>query len=38
MDLPGLVFIDQECGNPKEVLDGEELTGSNDRKRKSEVL
>ena len=37
MDLPGLMFIDQECGNLKEIFDGEELTKSNDRKRKSEV-
>ena len=38
MDLPWLMFIDQECGNLKEVVDGEELTRSNDRKRTSAVL
>ena len=38
MDLPGLMFIDEECGNLKEVVDGGELTRINDRTRKSEVL
>ena len=38
MDLPGLMFIDEECGNLKEVVDCGELTRINDRTRKSEVL
>ena len=38
LDLPGLMFIDEECGNLKVVLDGGEYTRNNDKKRKSEVL
>ena len=38
MDLLRLMFIDEECGNLKVVFDGGELTRSNNRKRKSEVL
>ena len=38
MDLPGLMFIDAECGNLKEVVDGGKLTRINDRTRKSDVL
>ena len=35
MDLPGLMFINEECGNLILVLDGGEVTRNNDRKRKS---
>ena len=38
MYLTRLMFIDEECGNLKVVLDGGEQTRSNNRKRKSEVL
>ena len=38
MDLPGLMFINEECGNFKVVVDGGELTRNNDRERKSKVL
>ena len=38
MDLSGLMFIHEECENLEEVVDNEELTRNNDRKRKSEVL
>ena len=38
LDLPGLIFINGECGNLKVVVDGGELTRNNDRKRRSEVL
>ena len=36
--LPRLMFIDEECGNLKIVVDGGELTRNNDRKKSSEVL
>ena len=38
MYLPRLMFIDEECGNLKAVVDGGQLTRNNNRKRKSEVL
>ena len=38
LDLPGLMFSNEECGNLKEVVNGGEYTRNNDRKRKSEVL
>ena len=38
VDLPRLMFIDEECGNLKVVADGGELTRNNDRKKSSEVL
>ena len=38
MDLPGLMFINEEFGNLQVVVDGGELTKNNDRKRRSEVL
>ena len=33
VDLPRLLFIDEECGNLQVVVDGGELTGNSDRKR-----
>ena len=38
MDLPQLMFIDEECGNLKVVVDGGKITRNNNIKRKSEVL
>ena len=38
MDLPKLMFIDEECGNLKVVVDGGKFTRNNNRNRKSEVL
>ena len=38
LDLPRLMFIDEECGNLKVVLDGGEYARNNDKKRKSEFL
>ena len=38
MDLPKLMFIDEECGNLKLVVDGGKITRNNNIKRKSEVL
>ena len=38
LDSPGLMFIREECGNLKVVVDGGELTRNNDGKRMSEVL
>ena len=38
MDLPKLMFIDEECGNLKVVVDGGKFTRNNNRKRKLEVL
>ena len=38
MDLPKLMFIDEECGNLKVVVDNGQFTRNNNRKRKSEVL
>ena len=38
MDLPRLMFIDEECGNLKLVLDGGELARSISRRKKSDVL
>ena len=37
MDLPKLMFIDEECGNLKVVFDGGQFTRNNNRKRKPEV-
>ena len=33
MDLPGLMFINEEYGNRKVVVDGGEVTRNNDGKR-----
>ena len=33
MDLPSLMFIDEECGNLSVVVDGGELTKNNNRKK-----
>ena len=38
MDFPRLLFIDEECGNLKVVVDGGEFTRNDNRKGKSEVL
>ena len=38
VDLPRLMFIDEECGNFKVVVDDGELTVNNNRKKSSEVL
>ena len=38
LDLPGLIFSNEECGNLKVIVNGGEYTGNNDRKRKLEVL
>ena len=38
VDLPKLMFIDEECGNLKVVVDGEGLTRNNNSKKSSEVL
>ena len=38
VDLPKLMFIDEELGNLQVVFDGGELTRNNNRKKKSEVL
>ena len=38
MDLPKLMFIDEEYGNLKVVVDGGQFTKDNNRKGKSEVL
>ena len=38
VDLPGLMSIEQECGNLKLVDEDGELTRNNNRKIKSEVL
>ena len=35
--LPRLVFIDEECGNLKLVVDGADLTRNINRKRKSSL-
>ena len=34
LDLPGLIFINQQCGNLKVVVDGGELTRNIKRKKK----
>ena len=38
MDLLRLMFIDEECGNLKVVVDGGELTRNINGKKKSDVL
>ena len=38
VDLPRLMLINEESGNLKIVVDGEELTRNNNIKKKSEVL
>ena len=38
VDLPRLIFIDEECEDLKVVVDGGQLTRNNKRKRKSKVL
>ena len=38
VDLPRLIFIIEECGNLKVVVDGGEVTINIDRKKKSDVL
>ena len=35
VDLPRLMFINEECGNLTIVVDGGELTRNNDRKKSS---
>ena len=37
MDLPRLLFIDEECGNLKVIIDGGELNRNINRKKKSDV-
>ena len=37
VDLPRLMFIDEECGNLKVIIDGGELNRNINRKKKSEV-
>ena len=37
-DLLRLVLINEECGNPKVVIDGRELTRNVDQKKKPDVL
>ena len=34
LDLPRLIFIDEECGNLKAVVDGGELSRNINRKKK----
>ena len=38
VDLPSLIFIDEECGNFNVVDDDGELTVKNNRNKSSEVL
>ena len=38
IDLPRIIFIDEECGNHKVVVDGGQFTRNNNKKRKSEIL
>ena len=38
VDLPRLMFIDEECGNLKVVVDGGEQTRNNNKKKRSEVI
>ena len=38
VDLPRLIFIIEECGNLKVVVDGGEVTININRKKKSDVL
>ena len=38
VDLPRLMFIDEEWGNLKVVLDGGELTRNDKKRKSSEVL
>ena len=38
MDLPRLMFIDEECGNLQVVVDGREFTKNNNRMKESDVL
>ena len=38
MDLPKLMFIAEECGNLKVVVDGGYFTRNNNRKEESEAL
>ena len=38
VDLPRLMFIEEECGNLKVVTDGGELTRNINIKKKSDVL
>ena len=38
LGLLRLMFIDEECGNLKVVIDGGEITRNTNRKSKSEVL
>ena len=37
-DLPILVFIDEECGNPIVISDSGEFTRNINQKKKSDVL
>ena len=38
VDLPRLIFINEECGNLQVVVDGREVTRNINRKKKSDVL
>ena len=38
VDLPRLIFIDEECGKLKVTVYGGELIRNNNRKKRSEVL
>ena len=38
VDLPKLMYIDKECGDLQVVIDSEQLTRNNNKKRNSEVL
>ena len=38
VDLARLIFIDEECGKLKVIVDGGELIRNNNRKKRSEVL
>ena len=38
MDLPRLMFIKEECGDLRVVVDDGELTRTNSRKKSPEVL
>ena len=38
VDLPRLMFIDEECVKLKVIVDGEELIRNNNRKKRSDVI
>ena len=37
VDLPRILFVDEECGNLKVVVDGGEFTRNNNRKKRSKI-